>query len=338
MDTAMQILIVEDDTISLKTLTMYARSLGYDPLTAENGKEAESLWQIHRPKIVLTDWNMPEMDGIELSMRIRGAETDDYTYIIMITARNDTDGLIQGFESGVDDYLTKPVNRAELAVRLKACERVLTLQSKDMVIFALAKLAETRDPETGLHLERIQNYCRVITEYLLEHKLYSDLVNRRYIDDIFGTSPLHDIGKVGIPDHVLLKPGRLDDQEFALMKTHTVIGYDTLQQSIAKNPRASYLKMAAQIARSHHEKWDGTGYPDHLSNDDIPLAARIVALADVYDALSAKRVYKDAFSHEKTRAIIFDGKGTHFDPTLVEVFAACETQFIRILEQFKEGC
>ncbi len=332
----MQILIAEDDKISRKTLAIYARNMGYEPLTAVDGKEALELWQKYRPKIILTDWNMPVMDGVELCSKVRQSEMDEYTYIIMITSRHDSDDLIHGFESGVDDYLTKPVNKAELAVRLKSSERIFSLQSKDMIIFAMAKLAETRDPETGLHLERIQGYCRVISERLLSKSLYPETVNRRFIDDIYATSPLHDIGKVGIPDHILLKPGRLDEEEWVIMKTHTNIGYETLKSNIDKYPKANYLKMSSQIAKSHHEKWDGSGYPDGLKGEDIPLEARILALADVYDALASERIYKAAFSHEKTKAIITQGKASHFDPTLVDVFLECEKDFAAVLEKFRE--
>ncbi len=332
----MQVLIAEDDKISRKTLALYIKKLGYDPLTAADGEEALHLWMENRPRIILTDWNMPGMDGVELCSKVREAEMDEYTYIIMITSRDESDDLIHGFESGVDDYLTKPVNKAELAVRLKSSERIFSLQSKDTVIFAMAKLAETRDPETGLHLERIQSYCKVISEFLLKKSIYPEALTRRFIDDIYATSPLHDIGKVGIPDHILLKPGRLDEQEFEIMKTHTTIGYDTLRSTIAQHPKANFLKMSAEIAKNHHEKWDGSGYPAGLKNEAIPLAARILAVADVYDALASKRVYKDAFSHEKTRAIISEGKGSHFDPVLVDVFLDCQDDFARILEKFRE--
>ncbi|EFI33727.1 response regulator receiver modulated metal dependent phosphohydrolase [Desulfonatronospira thiodismutans ASO3-1] len=332
----MKVLVVEDDKISRKTLSLYARNTGYEPIAAADGKEALKLWHEHRPRIILTDWNMPVMDGLELISRVRASEGDEYTYIIMITSRDDSTDLIRGFESGVDDYLTKPVDKSELLVRLKASERIFSLQSKDTVIFAMAKLAETRDPETGLHLERIQSYCRIVSEFLLRNSMYQDIVNRRFIDDIYSTSPLHDIGKVGIPDHILLKPGRLDEEEFEIMKTHTTIGYDTLKSTIQQNPKANYLRMSADIARYHHEKWNGSGYPDGLAGEDIPLASRILAVADVYDALASKRVYKDAFSHEKTRAIIRDGKGSHFDPTLVDVFLECEDEFIETLERFRE--
>ncbi|MFN2269110.1 MAG: HD domain-containing phosphohydrolase [Desulfonatronovibrio sp.] len=332
----MQALIAEDDKISRKTLALYIKKMGYEPLTASDGQEALDLWHENRPRIILTDWNMPGLDGVELCSMVRQAEMDDYTYIIMITSRGDSDDLIHGFESGVDDYLTKPVNKAELAVRLKASERIFSLQSKDTVIFAMAKLAETRDPETGLHLERIQSYCRIVSEFLLKNSIYPETVNRRFIDDIFATSPLHDIGKVGIPDHILLKPGRLDEREFEIMKTHATIGYETLRSTIEQNPKANFLRMSADIAKNHHEKWDGSGYPDGLKGEEIPLAARILAVADVYDALASKRVYKDAFSHEKTRAIITEGKGTHFDPVLIDVFLECQDDFAATLEKFRE--
>lgn len=332
----MLILIADDEAVSRTTLAMFCRKIGYDTLLAADGRTAYELWLEHRPRILITDWNMPEMDGPTLSSKIRADAGDEYTYIIMVTSREESGDLIEGFHAGIDDYLTKPVNRAELEVRLRSGERILTLQDKDTVIFSLAKLAETRDPETGLHLERIQSYCRVIAEKLMHHRLYPDMINRRFVEEIFATSPLHDIGKVGIPDQILLKPGRLDEQEFEIMKTHTLIGCNTLQSSIAKNPRANYLKMSAQIARSHHERWDGKGYPDGLIGDDIPLAARIVSVADVYDALASKRIYKEAFSHEKTRSMISEGKSGQFDPLLVDVFLECEQEFAGILQKFKE--
>ncbi|MFO7767258.1 MAG: response regulator [Pelovirga sp.] len=333
----MLVLIAEDETISRKTLAMFCRKIGYDTLLAADGREAFDLWLEHRPRIVITDWNMPVMDGLALSNKIRESAMDDYTYIIMVTSRDESADLLEGFRGGVDDYLTKPVNKAELEVRLRSSERILTLEDKDTVIFSLAKLAETRDPETGQHLERMQNYCRIMAEKLLKNRLYPEIVNPRFVEDIFSTSPLHDIGKVGIPDHILQKPGRLTEEEFVIMKTHALIGHQTLQSTSEKNPRANYLKMSAQIARSHHERWDGNGYPDGLSGSDIPLSARILAVADVYDALASKRVYKEAFSHEKTRSIIIEGKGSHFDPQLIEVFLECENEFFRILEQYKEN-
>lgn len=330
----MKTLIVDDEKLSRRTLGFYMEKLGYKVLMAENGRQALQCWRDESPKIVLTDWNMPEMDGTQLCQAIRREEGEDYTYLIMITSREDSADLVTGFEAGADDYLTKPVRKDELAARVKAAERIFSLQDKDMVIFALARLAETRDPETGYHLERIQSYSRLLAQ-ALDQNAFPE-INRQFIETLKATSPLHDIGKVGIPDRILLKPGHLNDKEFAIMKSHTTIGYETLRSAYRKNPRAAYLRMSAEIARSHHERFDGSGYPQGLAGDDIPLSARIVALADVYDALISKRVYKEAFSHEKTRGIIIESRGSHFDPRLVDAFLAIEEDIHEVARRFRE--
>lgn len=332
----MKVLVVDDEKLSRKTLGFYMEKLGYKVFLAENGQQGLQCWQDESPRIVLTDWNMPVMDGAELCRFIREKEGDDYTYLIMITSREESADLVTGFEAGVDDYLTKPVRKDELIVRIKAAERIFSLQDKDMVIFALARLAETRDPETGYHLERIQGYSRILAQTLLQTPEVFPEVNRQFIEMIFATSPLHDIGKVGIPDRILLKPGSLTDDEFAIMKTHTTIGYETLHSAYRRNPRAAYLRMSAEIARSHHERFDGRGYPDGLAGDDIPLAARIVAVADVYDAMISKRVYKEAFSHAKTRESILAGRGTQFDPRLIDVFLVAEERIREVARRFQE--
>jgi putative two-component system response regulator len=328
-------LLVDDEKIGLKTLEVYTKNLGYDVLLAEDGHQAYGRWEKERPRLVITDWNMPGMDGVELCKRIREKEGDEYTYIVMVTARNETSDIVHGLEAGADDFLSKPVRKEELSVRLRAGERVLTLQSKDIVIFSLAKLAESRDTDTGNHLERIRYYSKTLANQLMTTKTFPKKINALFIDNLFLTSPLHDIGKVGIPDYILLKPGRLDDQEFSVMKTHTTLGYETLNDAFHKGQRANYLKMAAQIARHHHEKYDGSGYPDGLAGEEIPLCARIVALADVYDALVSHRAYKDAFSHERARAIIVEGTGKHFDPRIVQAFFDCELQFVGIHNNYK---
>ena len=330
----MNALIVDDEKLSRRTLGFYMEKLGYKVFLAENGRQALQCWRDESPKIILTDWNMPEMDGAELCKAIRQEEGEDYTYLIMITSREDSADLVTGFEAGADDYLTKPVRKDELAARIKAAERIFSLQDKDMVIFALARLAETRDPETGYHLERIQEYSRLLAQTLDPHAFPE--INRQFIETLHATSPLHDIGKVGIPDRILLKPGHLNDKEFAIMKSHTTIGYETLRSAYRKNPRAVYLRMSAEIARSHHERFDGSGYPEGLAGDAIPLSARIVAVADVYDALKSKRVYKEAFSHEKTRGIIIESEGSHFDPRLVEAFLAIEEDIHDVAHRFRE--
>ena len=204
-------------------------------------------------------------------------------------------------------------------------------------ILGLAKLAEYRDEGTGTHLERIREYAKIIAEAMAKKYKYQNVITPEYIDDIYQSSILHDIGKVGIPDAILLKPDKLTDEEFAVIKRHTILGGDAIKAIEYQIEGKSFLQMGKEIAYNHHEKWDGSGYPDGLKSDNIPLSARIVALADVYDALTTERFYKRALSHEKSRDIIIGLRNTHFDPEIVDVFLQLEDEFNRIREElFKE--
>ena len=336
MDLSLKILIVDDEVVSRKTLEVFIRKLGYDVAVASDGKEAFEIWKKENPRIVITDWEMPGMDGLELIDKIRSAQREDYSYIIVVTGRNRVKDIIKGIDAGADDYITKPFDKQELMVRIKAGKRILNSQSKDIVIFALAKMAESRDEDTGNHLERVRFYARTIAETIYKRPDKPKELDRLLIENIFLTSPLHDIGKVAIPDYVLLKPGRLDDNEFAIMKSHTEVGYRTLKEAIRKDPRAEYLKVAAEIAHYHHEQYDGSGYPEGLKGENIPLTARIFAVADVYDALVSKRPYKEPFVHNRAMAIIKEGKGKHFDPIVVEAFVDCEQKIKDIQQRFQD--
>lgn len=192
--------------------------------------------------------------------------------------------------------------------------------SQISTIHALVKCAESRDDDTGKHIERTSLFCRLIADGLLEAGKYTDIVDTAYVDNVSKASPLHDIGKIGITDEILLKPGRLTTEEFEIMKTHVDIGYDTLISTHEMYPGNVFLKIGLEIAKYHHEKWDGGGYMNGLSGEDIPISARIMSLSDVYDALRSKRVYKDAFTHEKTYEIIAEGRGKHFDPAVADIF------------------
>jgi putative two-component system response regulator len=284
--------------------------------------------------LVITDWEMPHMTGVELCRALRGEDLGGYVYVILLTGRGSSAEIVEGMSAGADDFIVKPFIHAELMARVRAGERVLSLESREMVIFALAKLAESRDPETGHHLERVQRYSQCLAEALAGDSKYSGEIDSHFIQLIFQTSPLHDIGKVGIPDCVLLKPGHLSDDEFAIMKTHTRIGAETLEAALKDFPQARFLRVARDIARSHHERWDGKGYPDGLVGEQIPLVARIVAVADVYDALTSKRSYKAAFAHTVAREIILAEAGRQFDPDVVGAFRAAEEDFMRVRSQF----
>jgi len=331
------VLVVEDDELSAEILENALREFGYEVTYAGNGREALELIRTGRYRLMVSDWEMPEMTGVELCRQIRERHTIGYVYVILLTSHGGTQKIVEGLSAGADDFVTKPFQPEELRVRLRAGERVLSLESRDLTIFALAKLAESRDPETGAHLERIREYCRIIAEQLSTRQEFRDRVDGEYVQLIRLTSPLHDIGKVGIPDRVLLKPGRLTEQEFEIMKRHTVIGGDTLDAAARAHGAAPFLRMARDIAWTHHERFDGSGYPRGLAGEAIPLCGRIVALADVYDALTTRRVYKPAYSHETARSIILEGNGTHFDPALVDVFLACEALFVEVQQRLSSG-
>jgi putative two-component system response regulator len=332
----MNILVVEDDPMAINLLRLTLTQAGHEMVVANNGREALEILRGTSIRMVISDWEMPEMSGIELCRAIRSAEFGRYIYTIMLTARSEDGSTVQGLSAGADDFLHKPFNREELAVRIRTGERIVSLETRDMTIFAMARLAESRDPETGAHLERVRNYSRLLAEDLSRMPELRLTVDESYVHLIYLTSPLHDIGKVAIPDHVLLKPGRLDSAEFEIMKTHTTAGAQTLAAAIKEFPEARFLRMAQQIALTHHEKFDGNGYPNGLRGQDIPLCGRITAIADVYDALTSRRVYKGATTHEVARSIILKDKGTHFDPLLVEAFLRCEREFQNVAVKFAD--
>jgi len=222
---------------------------------------------------------------------------------------------------------------AELLRQIATQERQAR-KTKSAAIFALSKLAESRDPETGEHLARMREYCLALARVLAAHPKFSAQLTPTWIESLCEASPLHDVGKVGIPDRILLKPGPLTAEEFEIMKAHTTIGADTLHEVARDFPGNEFIDLGVEIARHHHERWDGTGYPHRLAGEQIPLSARILAVGDVYDALTSRRVYKDAFSHAESRKLIVNGRGSQFDPDVVDAFLACETEFIVIRAQF----
>jgi putative two-component system response regulator len=328
-----KVLIADDDDVALEMLEHALARFGYEVTVARDGVEALGLVRTGQFRLVVSDWEMPKMTGIQLCQEIRQRSAGGYIYVILLTSRHGTQNVVDGMNAGADDFVNKPFEPQELAVRIRAGERILSLESRELIIFSMAKLAESRDPETGAHLERIREYCRVIAEHLSRQAKFREQVDGTYVQLLYMTSPLHDVGKVGIPDRILLKAGKLNDDEFEIMKEHPAIGARTLDAAVAAHPEAKFLCMARDIARHHHEKFDGSGYPDGLKGEDIPLCARIVALADVYDALTTKRVYKPAFSRDKAVAIIREGRGRHFDPDIVDAFEANEERFVAIREQ-----
>ena len=345
-----KILIVDDSRESIEVLGN-ALPKHYKRQFALNGEKALKLLAASNelPDLILLDVIMPDMDGYEVCRQLKKDEKLKNIPVIFLSALSDMRDKVMAFQNGGVDYIEKPFEIEEVYVRVETHMKLHDLQvelekhnrhlnqlveekvkeiseSQMATIFALAKLAESRDNDTRGHLERVQVYCRLLAEKLSMHSEYKDRINAAFIENIHKASPLHDIGKVGIEDAILLKPGKLTSEEFEKMKQHTLIGSNTLKEVYQKYPN-NFIRTGIDIAQSHHEKWDGSGYPEGLSGNDIPLSARIMALVDVYDALRSKRAYKDAISHEKTHAIIIQGRGKHFDPLIVEAFIKHEQEF-----------
>ena len=347
--TKQKILIVDDTPANI---TLLGRFLGkiYELVIATNGHDALRLAQVEPlPDLILLDIMMPGLDGYEVCRLLKESVLTKKIPVIFVTAKGENEDEAKGFEVGGVDYITKPISplivRARVKTHLALYDQNRELEQKviertrevvhtqDVTIYGMAVLAETRDNETGKHIMRTQYYVKAMAEYLAKIGKHRELLDTSYIDLLFKSAPLHDIGKVGIADSILLKPGKLTEEEFEEMKKHTTIGRDAIVKSeiaLGRQDTTSFLTLASEIAYSHHEKWNGTGYPEGLSGDDIPLSGRLMAIADVYDALISKRVYKAAFPHEKAVAIIAEGKGKHFDPDIVDVFVEIQNTFMEI--------
>jgi putative two-component system response regulator len=354
------ILIVDDNP---ENLTIIGELLqpSYAVRAANSGLRALRLAKLAPlPDLILLDVMMPEMDGYEVLRRLRADPETATIPVVFLTALNSAEDEERGLLQGAMDYITKPIRppilmaRVATQIELKNARVVMhdrnqwladevasrmaeTLHVQDVTVRALARLAETRDPETGNHLLRTQAYVRVLALHRQRDPRFAGQIDDRQVDLLAKSAPLHDIGKVGIPDSVLLKPGKLNAEEWAVMKTHSQIGADAISraESDVAQPVA-FLQVAKQIARSHHERWDGSGYPDGLVGEAIPLAARLMALADVYDALISRRVYKPAFSPDTAREMIVVEGGRHFDPTVVEAFIACTAEFEAIARRYAD--
>ena len=369
---AARILIVDDDPVVSGILGAAMANAGYDvtemnsgeaALVALDGLSAQSL-----PDIIFLDIEMWEgIDGFETCRRIKANPVTRDIPVIFLTGRREPAYEQLGFAIGAVDYISKPTStpvllaRVRLHLMLRAAAHVLDERnnyleqevarrtdelrsnmeelriSQEVTMVALASLAETRDNETGNHIFRTQHYVLALANHLRGHERFRAALDDAAIDRLFKAAPLHDAGKVGIPDRILLKPDRLDAQEFEVMKTHTTIGRDAIAKAQRRlGVRVPLLETAMEIAHSHQEKWDGSGYPQGLAGDAIPLSARLMAVADVYDALISRRIYKPAMPHAQARAIIAAGRGQHFDPDVVDAFLAMEAEFQEIALRYAD--
>jgi len=354
------ILVIDDTPDNLSLMSALLKD-SYKVKVANHGdKGLKIATSENPPDLILLDVMMPDIDGYQVCRQLKANAATRDIPVIFLTAKSEEDEEQKGLELGAVDYITKPINPAIVLARIKTqlqlkaaadflkdkaaylegevakrTQEVSAIQ--DVTILAMASLAETRDSDTGNHIRRTQYYVKALAEKLRPNPRFTAFLTDQNINTLFKSAPLHDIGKVGIPDCILLKPGRFEPHEMEIMKTHTTLGRDAIQQAEnALGIEVEFLTVAKEIAFCHQEKWNGSGYPSGLSGDDIPISARLMAVADVYDALVSRRVYKEGMPHEKAVQIIIDGKGSHFDPDMVDAFIEIQGEFLAIAQRYAD--
>ncbi|WP_244899870.1 response regulator [Rhodoferax fermentans] len=352
------VLVVDDTPDNLSLVSGLLRD-DYIVRVANNGEKALRIASSEQPPdLILLDIMMPGMDGYEVCQRLKADPKARDIRVIFLTAKAEIEDERKGFELGAVDYITKPISppilqeRVKTHLALKASSDFLRDKSayleqevarrtaevmaiQDVTILALASLAETRDTDTGNHIRRTQYYVQALALQLRQHPRFARYLTEANITMLFKSAPLHDIGKVGIPDRILLKPGGFEPHELEIMKSHTTLGFEAIEHAEkALGITVDFLRTAKEIALSHQEKWDGSGYPQGLVGDAIPISARLMALADVYDALISRRVYKAGMSHAQAVELILAGRATHFDPDVVDAFVAVQDAFQAIAARF----
>jgi len=360
MSKVYNILVVDDNLKNIQVgINFLKQNRDYHLIFATNGEQALERINQNSFDLILLDIVMPIMDGYEVCARLKADETTRDIPILFLTAKQESEHIVRAFESGGADYITKPFHSEELLARVKthlslkhardvmknhnqSLEHLVSKRTKeiqdlhDAMVISLSALVETRDNETGNHIIRTQKYVEVLLHELKKIEKYSSMISDDIIDYLTRSTPLHDIGKVGIKDTILHKAGKLNSEEFEIMKLHATYGYEALNKAEELIGGNTFLQHAKNLAYSHHEKWDGTGYPRGLAREDIPFEGRIMAIADVYDALITSRVYKEPFTHAVSVGIILDGKGSHFDPDVVDAFNKVSDDFREIAQNFAD--
>lgn len=353
------VLVIDDNKKNIDVVLNTLQDI-CDVSTALSGRTALQLIKESPPDLILLDVMMPDLDGFEVCRILKSDKQTSEIPVLFLTGMTNVEEKLIGFDVGAVDYIIKPFEPVEMIARVKThmalaiAKKELKVQNdileervaqrtkelaltQEITIDTLAGLAEYRDPETGGHIQRTKHYVDIIANVIKDLPEYSSFLNKKTIDLIVMSAPLHDIGKVGTPDHILLKPGKLTPEEFEIMKNHTTMGYATLQRAEKKLGYNSFLTYAKEIAWTHHEKWDGNGYPNRLKGNEIPIPGRIMAIADVYDALISKRVYKPPFSHTEALSIMTEGRGTHFDPVMFDMFYKNELSIRTIAHKFADS-
>jgi putative two-component system response regulator len=332
-----QILVVDDNLAILKQIAAHLAA-DYEVSLAKSGELALDICMKEKPDLILLDIEMPGMNGFDVIARLRQNPYLDRIPVIFLTANHDAVTEIKALESGARDFIAKPVEKSILLHRIELHLHLLSFQAKteetvtslsDSIATSFAELIECRDENTGGHVVRSSRHVELLGRELIKNGFFAGELTPSELQLIVRAAPLHDIGKIAISDRILLKAGKLDDEEFATMKRHSAIGEEILTRMYQRTPTQHYLRYACLIAASHHERYDGKGYPKGLSGENIPLCGRIMAVADVYDALMDNRVYRRGMDHAQAYAIITEGKGTQFDPLVVEVFENLQDTLVR---------
>ncbi len=355
------VLIVDDTPDNLTLLADLLKVLYRVKAARDGDKALQIAGSEDKPDLILLDVMMPGLSGFDVCRQLKAQPHTRDIPVIFLTTQGAIEDELRGLELGAVDYITKPINpptvllRVDNHLKIKAAADFLRDQNdfleqevarrtqeviaiQDVTIQALASLAETRDNETGNHIRRTQHYVQALAEQLKDHPRFAAELDANTRRLLYKSAPLHDIGKIGIPDSILLKPGRLTMEEFEVMKTHTTLGRDALERAEDQlGVEVPFLRLAKEIAYGHQEKWDGSGYPEGRAGDQIPLSARLMAVADVYDALISRRVYKPGISHEDAVALISEERGRHFDPDVVDAFLAIKDQFQAIAERYADS-
>jgi len=342
MNNKKTILVVDDSETNLVSAKEALEST-YNVMTTTSGEKLLKMLSKITPNLILLDVEMPDMDGYDVLRALKADEELSKIPVVMLTAKRADENEAQGFDLGALDYITKPFSPKRLVKRLEShlalfdyvhrlddmvkLKTQRLVETQNAIISVVAELAESRDQTTGEHIERVQMFLGILIDEMKKHGVYLEEVNKWDLYWMLPSAQLHDVGKIKIPDSILKKPGKLTDEEFLIMQTHTVEGVAIIEQISTKVGEDAFLEYAKLFAGYHHEKWNGSGYPLGLAGVEIPLPGRILAIVDVYDALVSVRPYKKAFSHEQAVEIIKQGKGSHFDPALVDVFLACEQRF-----------
>ena len=333
----MQVLLVQPDRSAALRFEQQLLAQRHVVTITTRAFDAIELLRTGRFSMLIADQTVTDLPINDLARIARKMGLSQYLYVMVLADRHDQQQINAALAAGADDYMLKPVDPVELSLRVRNAERIVSIDTRDDAIIAMAKLAESRDATTGRHVERVRLYSRELAQAVWEMGYYFGQIDSTFVDLIYRTAALHDLGKVAIPDAILSKPGKLTAEEFDAMKLHTLIGAETLASVESDHARCQFLQMGREVALCHHERWDGRGYPRGLAGEAIPLSARIVSVDDVYDALTSQRSYKPAFAHQQAVRSVVENAGTQFDPLIVEALAAIESAFDHIRQQQGDG-